>query len=210
MGRVRTRGDLAALINAGVDNITIKTEICGQGDELMDDEDDNEVVCIVGLDESNRIISLEDPFQTDENSDGEEESYRSDEEELLDESVDNGEERDDAGEERDDAGEERDDAVGEGEAQAHEPGAEDGQNEEGQGGEEGREESPDGKEEESVEEKEETLVEIENEPVVNVKHPDNMYKAVRSVMAGGQDPMKLNPRMKYNRGEDPGFMTGGG
>ncbi len=82
MGRVRTRGDLAALINAGVDNITIKTEICGQGDEHMD-EDDNEVVCIVGLDESNRIISLDDPFQTDENSDGGEESYRSDEEELY-------------------------------------------------------------------------------------------------------------------------------
>jgi hypothetical protein len=36
-----------------------------------------------------------------------------------------------------------------------------------------------------------------------------MYKAVRSVMAGGQDPMKLNPPMKYNRGDDPGFMTGG-
>jgi hypothetical protein len=65
LGRVRTRGDLAALINAGLDNITIKTEICCQGDEPMDDEDDNEVICIVGLDESNHIISLDDPFQTD-------------------------------------------------------------------------------------------------------------------------------------------------
>jgi hypothetical protein len=35
-----------------------------------------------------------------------------------------------------------------------------------------------------VDEKEETPVEIESEPVITVKHPDNMYKAVRSVMAG--------------------------
>ncbi len=99
LGRVRTRGDLAALINAGADSVTIKTEICGNGDERMDDEEENEVVCIVGLDESNRIISLEDPFQTDETSGGEEESYRTDDEELLDESVDNGEEREYAGSE---------------------------------------------------------------------------------------------------------------
>ncbi len=51
--------------------------------------------------------------------------------------------------------------------------------------------------------------EVVGEPVVNVKHPDNMYRAVRSVMSGGQDPVKLNPRMKYGRGEDPGFMTPG-
>ncbi len=52
-------------------------------------------------------------------------------------------------------------------------------------------------------------VEVAGELVLAVKHPDNMYKAVRSVMAGGQDPMKLNPRMKLNREEDPGFMTPG-
>ncbi len=31
LGRVQTRGDLAALINEGVDSITIKTEISGDG-----------------------------------------------------------------------------------------------------------------------------------------------------------------------------------
>ncbi len=51
--------------------------------------------------------------------------------------------------------------------------------------------------------------EIETDPVATVKHPDNLYRAVRSVMAGRQDPLKLNPRMKYNRGEDPGFMGPG-
>ncbi len=51
--------------------------------------------------------------------------------------------------------------------------------------------------------------EIETDPVAIVKHPDNLYRAVRSVMAGGQDPLKLNPRMKYNRGKDPGFMGPG-
>jgi hypothetical protein len=40
LGRVRTRGDLAALINEGVDAVTIKTEISGDGYEQM--EDDNE------------------------------------------------------------------------------------------------------------------------------------------------------------------------
>jgi hypothetical protein len=55
----------------------------------------------------------------------------------------------------------------------------------------------------------EHLVEIEREPALPVKHPDNMYQAVRSIMSGGQDPVKLNPRMRYNRGEDPGFMTPG-
>ncbi len=55
----------------------------------------------------------------------------------------------------------------------------------------------------------EHLVEVEPEPALPVRHPDNMYQAVRSIMSGGQDPVKLNPRMKYNRGEDPGFMTPG-
>jgi hypothetical protein len=36
-----------------------------------------------------------------------------------------------------------------------------------------------------------------------------MYQAVRSVMADGQNPVKLNQRMKYGRGEDPGFLTPG-
>jgi hypothetical protein len=56
---------------------------------------------------------------------------------------------------------------------------------------------------------EEPLVEVEREPALPVKHPDNMYQAVRSIMSGGQDPVKLNLRMRYNRGEDPGFMTPG-
>jgi hypothetical protein len=183
------------MINAGLDKITIKTEICGQGDEPMEDEEDKEVVCIVSLHERNRIISLDDPFQTDENSGGEEESYRTDGEELLDESEDNGEDRDDESRGED--------------AGVPEPAADAGQQEDGQGGEERLEGNPDGNGEESGEKVDENPVEIESEPVVNVKHPDNMYKAARSVMAGGQDPMKLNLCMKLNRGEDPGFMMGG-
>ncbi len=162
----------------------------------MDDGDEGDVVCIVSLDERNRIISLDDPFQTDDNSGEDAESYRTDEEELLDESEDNGEEG-------------GDDGHG-GVAQAAEPGAEADQQEGGLGGEEGKEGNTDGNGEEAAEKIDDTPVEIESEPMVSVKHPDNMYKAVRSVMAGGQDPMKLNPRMRYNRGDDPGFMTGGG
>jgi hypothetical protein len=64
------------------------------------------------------------------------------------------------------------------------------------------------KDEDEVDE-EDISVETESEPAVTVKHPDNMYKAVRSVLPGGQDSMKLNPRMKFNRGEDPGFMVPG-
>ncbi len=66
MIRVRTRGDLAALINAGSDHVEIKTEICGQGDEPMD-EDGNEVICIVNLDERNNIVNMEDPFDGEDN-----------------------------------------------------------------------------------------------------------------------------------------------
>jgi hypothetical protein len=44
---------------------------------------------------------------------------------------------------------------------------------------------------------------------VAVKHPDKMYQAVRSVMEGGQDPMRLNPRMKYYRKEDLVFRNPG-
>ncbi len=50
---------------------------------------------------------------------------------------------------------------------------------------------------------------VDPDPVVTVKHPDNMYQAVRSVMAGGQNPVKLNQQMKYGRSEDPGFLTPG-
>ncbi len=50
---------------------------------------------------------------------------------------------------------------------------------------------------------------VDPDPVVTVKHPDNMYQAVGSVMAGGQNPVKLNQRMKYGRIEDPGFLTPG-
>ncbi len=75
LGRVRTRGDLATLINAGVDNVTIKMEICGQGYEPME-EDENDVVCVVSLDERNRIISMDDPFQSDENYVEEEDGER--------------------------------------------------------------------------------------------------------------------------------------
>jgi len=96
--RVRTRGDLAALINAGSDNITIKSEICGEGDEPMDEDGGNDVICVVNLDERNRIISMDDPFGPDDNYVYEEEG-----EELLDESEGEGEDQD--GEDQQEGGE---------------------------------------------------------------------------------------------------------
>ncbi len=48
-------------------------------------------------------------------------------------------------------------------------------------------------------------IETETEPAVVCKHPDNMYMPVRSVLSAGQVPMKLNPRMKLNSGQDPGL-----
>ncbi len=87
LGRVRTRGDLAALINEGVDSITIKTEISGDGYEQM--EDDNEdVICTVSLDERNRIIAMDDPFRSDEQEDEEDYDGDSQGEEILEESED--------------------------------------------------------------------------------------------------------------------------
>jgi hypothetical protein len=65
------------------------------------------------------------------------------------------------------------------------------------------------KADENEADEEKIAVETESEPAVAVKHPDNMYKAVRRVLSAGQDPMKLNPRMKFNRREDPGFMVPG-
>jgi hypothetical protein len=106
LGKVRTRGDLAALINEGAENIVIKTEISGQGYEPMDD-DVNEVVCMVSLDERNRIIALEDPFHQYETGGEEDYTGGSEGEEILEESED--------GEEETVAGEEGEDEVGAGE-----------------------------------------------------------------------------------------------
>jgi hypothetical protein len=85
--RVRTRGDLAALINAGSDQVVIKTEICGQGDEPMD-EDGSEVICIVNLDERNNIVNMEDPFGGDDNYVVEEGEEGTEGEDILDETGD--------------------------------------------------------------------------------------------------------------------------
>jgi hypothetical protein len=96
LGRIRTRGDLAALINAGSDSITIKSEICGEGDEPMDEDGGNDVICVLNLDERNRIISLDDPFGTDDNYVYEEEHEGTEGEDLLEESEGDGEEQDGA------------------------------------------------------------------------------------------------------------------
>jgi hypothetical protein len=52
-------------------------------------------------------------------------------------------------------------------------------------------------------------VEVDTAEADVVKHPDAMYKPVQSIRAGCQNPMKLNPRMKYNRGESTGFLIAG-
>jgi len=88
IGRVRTRADLASLINAGSDSIGIKTAISGQVEESTEpmEDDDNEVVCVVNLDESNRIIHMDDSFGTDDNYVYEGSDTDRDGEELLEES----------------------------------------------------------------------------------------------------------------------------
>ena len=185
MGRVRTRADLAKLINDGSDNMVIKTEICGGGDEPMDDNEENEVVCIVSLDEENRVVSLDDSFGhygTDQETGGEE---------LLDESYDsNGDER----EEEEGESEERE---GSGEGEEGGVGEQVGTGEPVTGPtapatlavdrntvEENRDES-------GIQRMEGGNPEVvERIPEVAVKHPDNMYTAVRSIMEGGQDPRR--------------------
>jgi hypothetical protein len=202
IGRVRTRADLASLINARSDSTTIKTETSGQGEEPTEpmEDDDNDVVCIVNLDESNRVIYMDDPFGADDNYVYEGSDIDREGEELLEES----------GGDTSSAEEEHVEQVGGGsetrEGDGGNPSQDSGMNilEEGSAaaataaaadpGSMGEEEPP---------------VEVEKDPVLSVKHPDNMYQAVRSIMSGGQDPVKLNPRMRYNRGEDPGFMTPG-
>jgi len=170
----------------------------------MDEDGGNEVICVVNLDERNRIISLDDPFGTDDNYVYEGSQEGTEDEDLLGESGGEGEEEE--------AEEEEDDVHGEGEEAGGHPA--DGQGEPPQPVPEPVEGShaavDEGTDEQSKEEgNDDTPQEIETVPVANVKHPDNLYRAVRSVMAGGQDPLKLNPRMKYNRGEDPGFMGPG-
>jgi hypothetical protein len=49
---------------------------------------------------------------------------------------------------------------------------------------------------------------VEPEPI-RVKHPDSMYKPVRSIRSGSQDPLKLNMRMKYDRNEGGGLLAQG-
>jgi hypothetical protein len=55
----------------------------------MDEDGGNDVICVVNLDERNRIISMDDPFGPDDNYVYEEEG-----EELLDESEGEGEDQD--------------------------------------------------------------------------------------------------------------------
>jgi hypothetical protein len=165
----------------------------------MDEDGGNDVICVVNLDERNRIISMDDPFGPDDNYVYEEEG-----EELLDESEGEGEDQD--GEDQQEGGEadgQDPEIQAEPTLQVPEPPlpvpvpeqmANSSAAVEQETGDEGMDDNP---------------LEIETESIAIVKHPDNLYKAVRSVMAGGQDPLKLNPRMKYNRGEDPGFMGPG-
>jgi hypothetical protein len=210
LGRVRTRGDLAALINEGAENIVIKTEISGQGYEPMDD-DVNEVVCMVSLDERNRIIALDDPFHQYETGGEEDYTGGSEGEEILEESEDGGEDTvaGEDGEEEVVAGEDPPaeavgaDPVPENAADQNMAETEQQKDEENVVGNENEGRSGGNEEEENV-------IAVEDEIVPEtVRHPDNMYKAVRSVLSAGQDPLKLNPRMKLNRGEDPGFMVPG-
>jgi hypothetical protein len=49
---------------------------------------------------------------------------------------------------------------------------------------------------------------VESEPI-RVKHPDSMYKPVQSIRSGSQDPLKLNMRMKYDRNEGDGLLVQG-
>ncbi len=204
MGRVRTRADLASLINAGSDSITIKTEASGQGEEPTEpmEDDGNDVVCIVNLDESNRVIYMDDPFGADDNYVYEGSDVDREGEELLEES----------GGDTSSVKDEQSEQGGGPETR------------EGEGGNPSQDSHMNNQEEGSAAAaattavtavdlggmgEEDPPVEVEKEPVLSVKHPDNMYQAVRSIMSGGQDPVKLNQRMRYNRGEDPGFMTPG-
>ncbi len=212
LGRIRTRGDMAALINAGSDSITIKSEICGEGYEPMEEDESNDVICVVNLDERNRIISLDDPFGTEDDFAEEEGNDGTEGEELLEESEGSGEEGDDEGEDGADHPlvEEEGGPRQEGDVESHQPGldpvagiAADANVKTGVKPIEGEQPAI------SEEETGENPQEIRADPVSAVKHPDNLYRVVRSVMAGGQDPLKLNPCMKYYRGEDPGFMAPG-
>ena len=207
LGRVRTRGDLAALINEGVDSVTIKTEISGDGYEQMED-DSEEVICTVSLDERNRIIAMDDPFRSDEQEDEEDYDGDSQGEEILEESEDG----------TDEAAAEEGLPPGNGEVpvpvvpEVPAPGAADDtvaaanterEEEDDRMDNDGEGRNNNGAGENEIE------IETASEPAVVCKHPDNMYKPVRSVLSAGQLPMKLNPRMKLNNGQDPGFMVPG-
>jgi hypothetical protein len=166
---------------------------------------------IVKLDDRNNIVNMEDPFGGDDNYVVDEGEDGTEGDEILDETGDesDGEEHvEPAGEGGEDQegnqGEDRQDGAGTVREAA--PG--------GEANVQGREDIDHDRGMDGGGETEEgggadMPEEVDGEPVVSVKHPDNMYRAVRSVMSGGQDPVKLNPRMKYGRGEDPGFMTPG-
>ncbi len=198
LGWVRTRGDLAALINEGVDTVTIKTEISGQGYEQMD-EDNEDVVCMVSLDKRNRIIAMDDPFRSDEHEGEEDYDGDSQGEEILEESEDG----------TDDVAAGEDLPPGNGADLVPETAAATEAAENTEQDEEDDKMNNDEKNDGNGASVDEIAVETESEPAVAVKHPDNMYKAVRSVLSAGQEPMKLNPRMKLNKGQDPGFMVPG-
>jgi hypothetical protein len=165
---------------------------------MEDDDADADAVCIVNLDESNSVIYMDDPFGTDDNYlyDGSDSGREG--EELLEESgggdTSSGEGGDGVhdggqGDQGGNAKEREEDhggnpTPGTGEVRTDEMGVEPEKQQGLPHGSSGEEELP---------------VAVERDPMEPVKHPDNMYQAVRSVMAGGQDPVKLNQRMKYGR-----------
>ncbi len=212
-GQVRTRADLAALINEASN---INEEPVDMGSNLMETgEEDGDVVYVrtmEGLldgetgdmedmddDRAEALMDEEEEVSVVDTEEGEEEEG---EEALGDAQQDGGGE--DAGQQTvrqnpDAAAQDAGAAAVFGEAAATAGGTG------GEDGEEGTEDIPDPE----VNSDSDAPVDVVEPEPIRVKHPDSMYKPVQSIRSGSQDPLKLNMRMKYDRSEGGGLLVQG-
>jgi hypothetical protein len=217
--RIRTRADLATLINATgnikkepVEEVEGTNMDMGEDDDIVylrsvreregtSDEDDERANAL--LDEEDEISVVDTEGEDEEDGEREEEE-QGETTEAMDEQSGDVPAQDTV-------------AVGVGTEQGGDVPARDtatvteqgtGEREKERESDKGEEDGRGGREEEEKGDSD-APVEMDVAGLVGVKHPDAMYKPVQSIRSGSQNPMKLNKRMKYDRGEASGFVMDG-
>jgi hypothetical protein len=231
MDRVRTRGDLAAAINASVDGTIVKEEQDNDKHMEVDGEEEKEVELLGESEEEDEIVAgsriLE--YQYGDELDGGydpegyvvvEQDYDEDllEEETGDESGEkSGGEGTGGGDRQEDElpekqnGEEQEEQVQVPSEEVNRAGGERGEEEE-----EGEKKGKQDKEDVSIGEKEESSKKdkveecsAEDKKPAQVYEPGGMYRAVRKILVGGNEGRPLNRKSKIGEKNEDGFCQPG-